>query len=91
MAAPDSSITFHLIEAGVVILRSKGVFRQAKVYHRKRYIYAGVGGGFVRLEKHNNGTSQPGISYEDLFLPFEPGKDAIGRLTVPESVDLTAL
>jgi hypothetical protein len=56
---------FHVVEDATVILRNKkGVYRQAKVYHRGGRLYAGLGSGFVRLMQR--GTSNPDVSWEDL-------------------------
>ncbi len=74
---------FALIEDGYVVLRKGGIFRPAKVYVRNHYIFAGYGGGFVRLGKSDGATSCPGILYEDLVLPFTPTTDEIGRLKKP--------
>lgn len=69
---------FHVIEGSAVVLTSKGVFRQTKVYHRNKSIYAAYGGGFIKLlsarlvkdsdgvERWVGGTSKPDINYEDL-------------------------
>lgn len=56
---------FHVIDDGQVVLRSKGVYRQAKVYRRGEDIYAAYGGGFIRLHGHN-GTSAPSVSWLDI-------------------------
>lgn len=77
------SMLFHIVEDGVVILRSKGVFKQSDIYVRKNYIYAKHGSGFVRLDRHENGTTAPSVRWEDLYLPFEPTFDNIGRMMVP--------
>lgn len=58
---------FHVVDEAAVILRSKGVFKQAKAYIRGRAVYAGASGGFVRLYK-GGGTSMPNISWEDIDL-----------------------
>lgn len=59
---------FHIIDDAQVILRSKGVFRQAKVYRRGDRLYAGWGSGFIRLGGRD-ATSCPNVSYEALSLP----------------------
>lgn len=74
---------FTIIEDGYLVLRKEGVFRPAKVYVRNQYLYAGYGGGFVKLCKHDGGTSVPKLAYEDLTLPFTPVSDGIGRLMKP--------
>jgi hypothetical protein len=56
---------FHVIDDGVVLLRSKGVYRQAKVYRRGKDVFAGVGTGFVKLHGAA-GTSRPDISWLEL-------------------------
>lgn len=75
---------FHVIDDAAVILRSKGVYKQAKVYRRGRELYAGVGGGFIRL-MGSNGTSNPNVSWVDIDAPYTPG--ALGR---PEFKQLAA-
>jgi hypothetical protein len=40
---------FHIIEDAFVVVRRRGVFRQAKVFARGDAIYAGYGNGFVKL------------------------------------------
>jgi hypothetical protein len=59
---------FHIIEDGAVILRARGVFRQAKVFRRGRDVFAGYGGGFVKLHT-GNGTSHPAVSWLELSAP----------------------
>lgn len=56
---------FHEVPEGVVILRSRGVFRQAKVYRRAEFVYAQFGSGFVRLLSAA-GTTVPHVSWLDL-------------------------
>jgi len=56
---------FHVIDDAHVILRSKGVFRQVKLYRRGVILFAGWGTGFVRLLP-SGGTSHPNVSWEDI-------------------------
>lgn len=72
---------FHVIDDAQVILRSKGVYKQAKVYQRNDRIYAAYGSGFIALSK--NGTSAPNIGVDELALGFEPDADPLGRLYMP--------
>lgn len=58
---------FHIIDEAAVILRTKGVWKQAKVYIRGKAIYAAAGTGFVRLYK-GGGTSVPNLSWDDIDL-----------------------
>lgn len=53
---------FHVIDDGAVILRSKGVYRQAKVYRRGKDVFAGYGAGFIKLGGSST-TSNPNISW----------------------------
>lgn len=64
---------FHVVDDTHVILRSKGVYRQAKVYRRGDALYAGWGNGFVQL-RGNDGTSNPNVSWEETDAPFVRGK-----------------
>lgn len=74
---------FALIEDGTIILRKGGIYRPAKVYVRNKYLFAGYAGGYIRLSKHNEATSAKDVLYEELFLPFEPVTDGVGRLMQP--------
>lgn len=57
---------FHKIEEAAVILKGKkGIFRQANVYHRGEHVFAGYGGGFVRLISGGS-TTNPDVSWIDL-------------------------
>lgn len=56
---------FHEIPEGVVILRSGGIFRQAKVFRRGDGVYAAWGSGFIRL-CGGGGTSSPRVTYDAL-------------------------
>lgn len=58
---------FHVIDDAAVILRSKGVYRQSKVYHRGNALYAGWGAGFVRLYQ-GGGTGMPTLSWDDIDI-----------------------
>lgn len=64
---------FHIIEDAQVILRSKGVFYQKKLYHRGNRLYAGWGGGFIRIGS-GDATSNPNVSWESMDREFP--KDA---------------
>lgn len=70
---------FHVIEDKTVILRSNGVYKQAKAYRRGTAIYAGHGNGFVRLCA-KPGTSNPNISWDETDVAYTT--DKLGRLVV---------
>lgn len=59
------SALFHLIDDVFVILRTRrGIYKQAKLYARGEHVYAGHGGGFVRLFRE--GTSCPDVLWQDM-------------------------
>lgn len=72
---------FHEIPDGVVILRSKGVFRQAKVFRRGTSVYAAWGSGFIRLMR-GGGTSVPIVSFDGLAadgVEYDPRQEPVWR------------
>ena len=77
------SVYLHKVEEAFIILVRKGSFKQTEVYSRKGYLYARHGSGFIRLQKHEKGTSCPNVYYDDIYLPFEPEYDNIGRMMLP--------
>jgi hypothetical protein len=56
---------FHIIEDAFVIVRRRGVFRQAKVFARGDSIYAGYGSGFVMLLA-SGASSVPDLLWKDI-------------------------
>ena len=56
---------FHEIPDAQVILRSKGVYRQAKLFRRGEDVFASWGSGFIRLLSAG-GTTVPTVHYLDL-------------------------
>lgn len=78
-------IRFHVIEDAAVILRRRGVYRQAKVYQRGESLYAGYGAGFLRL-MGNSGTSMPDVSWDEIDAGCETSIDRLGRLSVVQKL-----
>lgn len=80
---------FHIIDDAAVIMRSKGVFRQAKVFVRGEGLYAGHGNGFIRLYT-GGGTSVPSLSWDDIDIGQGAvsalAADAHGKLLAPTFV-----
>lgn len=70
---------FHEIPEAQIVTRSKGVYKQVKLYRRGGDLYAGHGSGFVRLLA-GGGTSAPNVSWQDPDLPA----DEIGEAVFPE-------
>lgn len=74
---------FHEIEDAHVILASRGVYKQAKLYRRydgtEQGIYAAAAGGYIRL-CGNGGTTHPKWSWLDMHAPGgEIIKGTLGR------------
>ena len=53
---------FTIIDDGAAILFSRGVYRQAKIFHRGGEVYAAYGGGFIKLVG-GGGTTAPTVSW----------------------------
>ena len=58
---------FHEVPDAQVVLRSKGVYRQAKVFRRGADVYAAWGSGFIRLLS-GSGTTVPTVVWDDLLF-----------------------
>jgi len=58
---------FHIIDDAHIILRSRGVYKQSKLYRRGKDLFAASGGGFIRVMQAH-GTSAPNISWVDLDI-----------------------
>lgn len=56
---------FHIIPDSQVVVRSRGTYYQKKLYRRGDRLYAGWGGGFVRLGAVD-ATSNPNVSWEEI-------------------------
>jgi hypothetical protein len=52
---------FHIIEDAQVILYSRGVYKQAKLYLRAGQVYAAWGGGYIRMLGGRN-TTKPDVT-----------------------------
>jgi hypothetical protein len=59
---------FHCVDGAQVITRTKGIFHQRPVYRRGARLYAGTGGGFIRLGQ-GDATSNPNTAWEGLDIP----------------------
>lgn len=72
---------FHIVDDCHVVLRSRGVYKQAKVYRYEGKLFAGYSGGFIRLLGmfgDLGGTSAPNVSWL-------PGEDVrAGKRGFPE-------
>ena len=57
---------FSEIPAAWIVLASKGVFTQAKLYRREDMLFAGRGSGFIRVYWKRAGDSTGGTSLPDV-------------------------
>lgn len=77
---------FHIIPDADVIIVTRSVYKQAKVYRRGDALYVGTSGGFVRLYA-NGSTGVPALRWDDIDIPglsrTEITADALGKLSVP--------
>lgn len=74
---------FHIVDEGVVILRSKGVYRQAKLFQRCGGLYAAWSGGFIGL-RSSNGTTHPLVSWDEIDCPLAFTIPRLGAITLVE-------
>lgn len=77
---------FHEMTDTWVITRTKGVYRQSKVYRRGSCVYASKGSGFIRLFS-SQGTSDPNTSWVE-FEPSTAIKDYLLDLGLGPGVSL---
>lgn len=68
---------FHVIDDAFAILRSRGVYKQAKLYERKGRIYAQHGSGFIALTR--SGTTAPNVSVDEIE-GLTPAFDDMARM-----------
>jgi hypothetical protein len=54
---------FHVIDDAAAVLRTKGVFKQVKVFYRDNRLYAQHGGGFIGLRR-DGGTTHPQVAWD---------------------------
>ena len=77
---------FHIIPDADVIIVTRSVFKQAKVYRRGDALYVGTSGGFVRLYAGGS-TGIPALRWDDIDIPglsrAEIVADALGKLSAP--------
>lgn len=81
---------FKEIEGDAAVLVENGIYRQVPLYTRDGFIYAKIGGGFVRLMA--DGSTSKGRMRLD-FMSFDRalGRDALGRLCIEGTAGWRAL
>lgn len=71
---------FTPVEDGYVLLRSRGVFKQAPLFQRGPRLYAKWGSGFIGLMSYNNQTTTcPNVAWVELNVDVAPD-NATGAL-----------
>ncbi len=77
-----TSVLFQSTNQGQVILHNRGRYFQTRTFHRKGYLHAKQGQGYVSLYG-NHGTSAPDIRWVEIDDPeHEYETDSLGRMRV---------
>lgn len=74
---------FKDIEGDGAVIVEKGVFKQVGLAIRDGYVFARVGGGYIRLMMDGS-TSKANVSLDYLSWEGELRRDAYGRLCSPD-------
>lgn len=78
---------FTIIEGGLAVTKSKGIFRQVKLYERGQRIYCQWGNGFISLHKGAGDkivTSIPDVQIDEYTLEYIPRFTATGAMVTHE-------
>lgn len=59
---------FTRIDEAQAIVKRKGIYKQCPLYERDNNVYAGLGGGFIRLMSHGS-TTAPDVLWDEVFDP----------------------
>jgi hypothetical protein len=81
---------FQQVEGEAAILVHNGVYKQTDLYSRNGYLYAKIGGGFVRLNADAS-TTKSAMRLDTLTWTGALAKDALGRLCDPKVAGSTLL
>lgn len=79
---------FTELTGSSVVLQSNGVFKVSRLYHYNSQVFAAWGSGFIKLYKHEDGTSAPKVRWEKRSIDFgyptprEPLFDKLGRMVI---------
>lgn len=81
---------FQEVEGEAAILIENGVYKQVPVFKRNGYLYAKLGGGFVRLYADGSTTKAKcrleTLTWDD---PLALGKDTLGKLCVAKELPVS--
>lgn len=70
---------FQQAEGAAAILVENGIYKQVDVFTRNGFLYAKIGGGFVRLN-HDGSTTKARMRLDTLSYDEPLGVDPMGRL-----------
>jgi hypothetical protein len=59
---------FTVIDTGLAIMRSRGVYKQVELYTYGERVFAKWNGGYIGLMKHQNGTTKPDVHWIETNL-----------------------
>lgn len=83
-----SLLSFTELPGSSVVLQSNGVFKVSRLYHYNTQIFAAWGSGFIKLYRHEDGTSAPKVRWEKSSIdlgsptPSNPLFDKLGRMVI---------
>lgn len=77
---------FSVIEDATVITKSRGIYRQGKMYERAGRIYVGWSNGFISVHKAAGKivTSIPDVLVDEYILPFTAKFTKVGQMVKPD-------
>lgn len=70
---------FQQVEGEAVVLVDSGVYKQVDIYTRDGYLYAKIGGGFVRLNRDGS-TTKHRMRIDTMTWTGSLHSDKLGRL-----------
>lgn len=68
---------FVPVENGYVLLRSRGVYKQAQLFERGASLYAKWGSGFISLMNFQKATSNPNVAWLEMNIETKPSSTGL--------------
>lgn len=68
---------FVPVENGYVLLRSRGVYKQAQLFERGASLYAKWGSGFIGLLNFQKATSNPNVAWVEMNIEVRQGNNGL--------------
>ncbi len=75
---------FQHVEGDTVIVVENGVYKQCDLYKRNGFLFAKIGGGFVRLMVDAS-TSKARMRLDSIFTELGLATDGLGRLMLSDA------